>query len=69
MYLLGPDRVYSVQAVAGCVWVPEERIWAPEVFIMRAGMPFVVDDPVRLMAQPNRPNIPAAELEVKTYGR
>ena len=27
MYLLGPDRVYLVQIVAGYAWVLEERIW------------------------------------------
>ena len=33
MHLLGPHGVYLVQVVAGYAWVPEERIWAPEVFI------------------------------------
>ena len=67
MYLLGPDRVYLVQVVAGCEWVPEERIWAPEVFIMEEGIHFTVDDSVRLMAQLNHAIITAAELGLKTY--
>ena len=67
MYLLGPDRVYLVEVVAGCAWVPEERIWAPEVFIVGEGIRFTVDDSVRLMAQPNHANIIAAELGLKTY--
>ena len=46
MYLLGPDGAYLVQ-VAGCVWVPEERIWAPEVSIVGEGLHFMVDDTVR----------------------
>ena len=67
MYLLGPDRVYLVQVVAGCAWVPEERIWAPEVFIVGEGIHFTVDDSVRLMAQLNHANIIAAKLGLKTY--
>ena len=54
--------------VAGCVWVPEERIWAPEVFIVGGGMHFIVDDPLRLMAQLNLANIIATELGMKMYG-
>ena len=69
MYLLGSDRVYLVQVVAGCVWVPEEMMWAPEVFIVGEGIHLIVDDPMRLMAQPNRANIIAAELGMKTYER
>ena len=57
MYPLGPDRV---QVVAGCVWVPEGRIRTTELFIVGKGMHFIVGDPVRLMAQPNRANIIAA---------
>ena len=53
---------------AGCVWVPEERIWALEVLIVGEGIRFIVDDPVRLMTQPNRANIIAAELGMKMYG-
>ena len=68
MYLLGPDRVYLVQLVAGCVWVPEGRVWAPEMFIVGEGIHFIVDDPVGLMAQPNRANSIAAELGMKIYG-
>ena len=60
----GPDRVYLLQVVAGCVWVPEERIWAPEVFIMGEGIHFIVDHPVRLMAQPKCANIIVAELGI-----
>ena len=41
MYLLGPDRVYLVHVVAGCAWVPEERIWAPKVVVI---IHFIVDD-------------------------
>ena len=67
MYLLGPDGVYLVQVVAGCAWVPEERILAPEVVIVGEGIHFTVDDPVRLMAQLNHANIIAAELGLKTY--
>ena len=38
MYLLEPDRGYLVvQVVAGCVWVPEDWIWAPEVFLVGEG--------------------------------
>ena len=68
MYLLGPNRVYLVQVVAGCVWVSEERIWAPEVVISGEAIHFMVDDLVRLMAQPNCANILAAKLGVKMYG-
>ena len=68
MDLLGPDRVYLVQVVAGCAWVPEERIWASEVFIAGEGMHFIVDNSVRLMAQRNHANIIAAELGLRTYG-
>ena len=68
MYLLGPDRVYRVQVVASCVWVPEERIWAPEVFIMGEGIHFKVDDSVRLMAHLDHANIIAVELGLRTYG-
>ena len=49
MYLLGPDEVYQVRVAASSVWVPEERIWAPEVFIIREGINFTVDDPTRLV--------------------
>ena len=35
MYLLGPHGVYLVQVVAGCVWVLEGRIWAPDVYPRR----------------------------------
>ena len=45
----------------------EERIWAPEVFIVGEGIHFTVDDSVRLMAQLNHANIIAAELGLKTY--
>ena len=38
-----------MQVVAGCVWVPKERIWALEVFIVGEGIHFIVDDSVRLM--------------------
>ena len=68
MCLLGPDRVYLVQVVVGCVWVPEERIWSAEVFIVGEGIHFIVDDSVRLMAQLNRANIIAAELGLRMYG-
>ena len=68
MYLLEPDRVYLVQVLAGCVWVPEERIGAQEVFIMGEGIHLIVDDPVRLNAQPNHADIIAAELGMRTYG-
>ena len=68
MYLLGPDIVYLVQVVAGCVWVPEESIRAPEVFIVGEGIHFIVDDPVRLTAKPNHANIIAAELGMTMYG-
>ena len=47
---LGPNKVYLVQVVAGCVWVLEERIWAPEVFIVGEWIHFMVDGPMRLMA-------------------
>ena len=67
MYLLWPDRVYLVQVVVGCAWVLEERIWAPEVFIVGEGIHFTVDDSVRLMAQLNNANIIVAELGLKTY--
>ena len=67
MYLLGPDRVYLVQVVASCAWVPEERIWAPEVFIVGEGIHFTVDDSMRLMAKLNHANIIAAEMGLKTY--
>ena len=63
MYLLGPDRV----VVAGCAWVPEERIWAPEVFIVGEGIHFTVDDSLRLTAQLDHANIIAADLGLKTY--
>ena len=53
MYLLGPHRVYLVQVVASRAWVLEERIWAPEVFVMGEEIHFIVDDSVRLMAQLN----------------
>ena len=66
MYLLGPDRVYP-QVVAGCAWVPEERIWAPEVFIVGKGIHFIVDDLVQLMAPLNHTDIVAAEPGLKTY--
>ena len=68
IHLLGPDKVCLVQVVVGCVWVPEERIWAPEVFIVGKGIHFIVDNPVRPMAQPDRANIIAAELAMRTYG-
>ena len=68
MYLLGPRRVYLVQVVAGCAWVPEERIWMPEVFIVGEGIHFIMDDSVRLMAQLNHANIIAAKLGLRTYG-
>ena len=58
-----------VQVVAGCVWVAEERIWAPEVFIVGEGIHFIVGDLVRLMATPNRANIIAAERGIKMSGR
>ena len=61
MYLLGQRRVYLVQVVAGYVWVPEKTL-ALEVFIVGEGIHFIVDDPVRLMAQTNYANIIAAEL-------
>jgi hypothetical protein len=32
MYSLGPDEVYEVKIVTPSAWVPEGRIWAPEVF-------------------------------------
>ena len=64
---MGPDRVYLVQVVAGRAWAPEDRIWAPEVFIVGEGIHFKVDDSVRLMPQLNHANIIAAELGVKTY--
>ena len=67
MYLLGPDRVCLVQVVAGFAWVPEERIWAPEVFIVGEGIHFTVDDSVRLMAQLNHANMIAAQPGLKTY--
>ena len=67
MYLLGPHRVYLVQVVVGCAWVPEERIWALEVFVVGEGIHFTVDDSVRLMAQLNHANIIAAELGLRTY--
>ena len=68
MYLLVPNTVYLVQVVAGCAWVPEERIWALEVFIVGEGIHFIVDDSVRLMAQLNNANIIAMELGLRTYG-
>ena len=61
MYLPGSDRVYLVQVVADFVWVPEERIWALEVFIVGEGIHFIVDDSLRLMAQLNHANITVAE--------
>ena len=64
MYLLGPDGIYLAQVVASCV----ERVWALEVCIVGEGVHFTVDDSVRLMAQPNRVNIIAAEAGMKTYG-
>ena len=67
MYLLGPHRVYFVHVVAGCAWVPEERIWACEVFVVGEGIPFIVEDSVRLMAQLNHAHIIAAELWLRTY--
>ena len=67
MYLPGPDRVYLVQVVAGCAWIPEERIWAREVFVVGEGIHFTVDDSVRLMAQLNHANIIAAEPGLKPY--
>ena len=66
MYLLGRDRVYLVQVVAGCAWVPEKRIWAPEVFITGEGIHFTVGDSVRLMAQLNHANIIVADTEDHT---
>ena len=63
----GPDRVYLVQVVACCAWVPEEMIWAPEVFIVGEGIHFTVDDSVRLMAQLNHANIITTQLGLKTY--
>ena len=67
MYLLGLNRVYPVQVVAACAWVPEERIWAPKVFIVGEGIHFTVDDSVRLMAQLNHADIIAVELGLRTY--
>ena len=67
MYLLGLDRVYLVQAVAGGAWVPQERIWAPEVFIVGEGIHFTVDNSVRLMAQLSHTNIIVAKLGLKMY--
>ena len=46
----------------------KEMIWALEVFTVGEGMHFVVDDPVRLMAQPNCANIIARELGMRTHG-
>ena len=67
MYLLGAHRIYMVQVVADCAWVPEERIWALEVFIVGEGIHFTVDDSVRLIAQVNHTNIIAADLGLRTY--
>ena len=50
MYLLGPDEVYQVRVVASSVWVPEERIWAMEVFIIKECMNFTVDEPDKVGA-------------------
>ena len=68
MYLLGPNTIYVVQVMASCVWILEGRIWAPEVFIVGEGILFRIYDNVRLMAQPNRANIIAVELGMKTHG-
>ena len=68
MYLLGQDTTYLVEVVAGYVWVPEKRIWAPEVFIMGEEKHCIMNAPVRLMAQPNRTNIIAAKVGMKKYG-
>ena len=65
-----PGTIHSLPGavVVACVWAPEERIWALEVFIVGEGIHFIVDDPVRLLAQPNLANIIAAELGMKTHG-
>ena len=68
MYLLGPDRVYLVQVVGGCARVPEERIWAPEVFIVGEGIHFTADDSVSRMAQPNHTDIIAPEHHCSRTG-
>ena len=65
---LGTRQSLPVQVVAGCACVPEERIWAPEVFIVGEGVHLIVDDSVRLMAQLNHANIIAADLGLRTYG-
>ena len=56
-----------MQVVASCAWVPEERIWAPEVFIVGEGINFTMDDSVSLMAQLNHANIIATELGLRAY--
>ena len=68
MYLLGLDRVYREQVVAGSEWVPEGRIWAPQVFFVGEGIHFIVDHTVRLGAQRNHANNMVEELGVRTYG-
>ena len=68
MYLLGPDKVYLVQVVKGCAWVPEERTWAPKEFIVGEGIHFIGDASMKLMAQLDHADIIAVELGLRTYG-
>ena len=58
-----------MQVVAGCVWVPQEKIWESEVFVVREGIHFTVDNQVRLMEQTDHANVLAAELGTKMYQR
>ena len=37
MYFLELDEVYQVRVVTSSTWVPKDKIWAPQVFILGKG--------------------------------
>ena len=69
MYLLGlgPDQVYQIRVEASSIWVPEERRWGPQVFSIREGIIFTVNDPVRLMYSLHKANVIAKRLGMWLY--
>ena len=66
-YLLGPDVVYQVTMVASSIWVPEERSPTPEVFIIREGINFTIDDPTRSVYSLHKANIITAQVGIRKY--
>ena len=67
MYLLGPDKVHQVRVVASSVWVLQERSWVREVFVIREGINFTVDDPTRLVYSLHKANLIATQVNIRQY--